>query len=227
MAVEPWARGVGWFVGLPAALRADLHQRGTRRGYRAASTLFHEGDASDWVVLLTGGRVKVTSATPEGRDVVLGVAVPGEVIGELSALDGQPRSATATAIDLVEGRVISASEFRAFLAAHPDAALSLLASLSHRLRVSDRRNVEFVAMDSVGRVARRLVELAEQFGVPASDGTVRIGVPISQEELAGWTGSSREAVGKALQSLRQRGWILTGRRTITIVDLEGLRSRTA
>src|SRR6202035_3878767 len=129
------------------------------------------------------------------------------------------------ALDAVAARVIPAGTFRDFLAANPPAALMLLVSVCGRLRVSDRRNVEFVALDSVGRVARRLVELAEQFGVAGGDGTVRIDVPITQDDLAGWTGSSREAVSKALHTLRGRAWIATGRRSITVTDLAGLRSR--
>ena len=227
MASDPqqWQGGGGWFARLPVAERAVLHAHGARRTYRAGATLFHEGDASEWVVLLTDGRVKVTSTTTDGRDVVLAVCAPGELVGELSAIDGEPRSATATAIDAVAARVIPADTFRDFLAANPRAALILLVSVCGRLRASDRRNVEFVALDSVGRVARRLVELAAQFGVTAEEGTVRIDVPITQDDLAGWTGSSREAVSKALHVLRLRGWIATGRRSITVIDLAGLRSR--
>jgi CRP/FNR family cyclic AMP-dependent transcriptional regulator len=120
--------------------------------------------------------------------------------------------------------VIPAEEFRAFLASSPHAALLLLVSICARLRVTDRRNVEFVALDSVGRVAARLVELAEQFGVP-SGGGVRIDVPITQDVLAGWTGSSREAVSKALRLLRSRGWITTARRSVTVIDVAALRAR--
>jgi CRP-like cAMP-binding protein len=94
-----------------------------------------------------------------------------------------------------------------------------------RLRDADSKRVEFTAFDTVGRVARRLVELAERFGT-ASDDRVEIALALSQEELAGWTGSSREAVSKALQSLRGRGWIETKRRGITILDLDALRKRS-
>jgi CRP/FNR family transcriptional regulator, cyclic AMP receptor protein len=201
-----------------------LHATGVRRSYRSGSTLFHEGDSSDWVVLLTAGRVKVASATPDGRDVVLAVCSPGELLGELSAIDGQLRSATATALAPVEARVIPAEEFRAFLGSCPHATLLLLVSICARLRVTDRRNVEFVALDSVGRVAARLVELAEQFGVPAGGG-VRIDMPITHDVLAGWTGSSREAVSKALRLLRTRGWITTARRSVTVIDIAALRAR--
>jgi CRP-like cAMP-binding protein len=156
---------------------------------------------------------------------MLAVRIPGELIGELSALDGLPRSATATAIEAVECRVIPAAEFREFLASDAQVALQLLVSVCARLRESDRRRIEFVALDATGRVARRLAELADQFGVPAEGGRLRIDVPISQDDLAGWTGSSREAVVKALKTLRSRGWITTARRAITVIDLEALRSR--
>jgi CRP-like cAMP-binding protein len=193
--------------------------------YRAGSTLFHEGDPSDWVLLVLTGRVKVAALTSDGRDVMLAVRMPGELIGELSAIDGLTRSATATAIDAVECRVIPAAQFREFLASDSQVALQLLASVCARLRDSDRRRIEFVALDATGRVARRLSELADQFGVPTGNGQLRIDVPISQDDLAGWTGSSREAVVKALKTLRNRGWIMTGRRAITVIDVAALRSR--
>jgi CRP/FNR family cyclic AMP-dependent transcriptional regulator len=221
---EVQAAGGSWFSRLPAAERAGLHTRGVRRRYRAGSALFHEGDSSDWVVLLSAGRVKVTSATGDGRDVVLAVCCGGELVGELSALDGGLRSATATAIDDIDARVVPAKEFREFLSSSPQAALCLLVSVCARLRVSDRRSVEFVALDSVGRLAARLVELADQFGV-ADDRGIRIDMPITQDDLAGWTGSSREAVSKALRVLRARGWIVTGRRSITVIDLGSLSAR--
>jgi CRP-like cAMP-binding protein len=219
--------GGAWYARLPASERSALHAQGTTRRYRAGATLFHEGDTSDWVFLLSEGRVKVSSTTADGRDVVLAICVPGEILGELSAVDGSPRSATATGIETVEAQVVDGAAFRSFLASSAPAAVALLVAVCGRLRESDRRRVEFVAMDSVGRVAGRLVELAEQFGVPAPDGRIRIDVPITQDDLAGWTGSSREAVSKALRTLRDRGWISTGRRTITVVSLRGLRSRSA
>jgi CRP-like cAMP-binding protein len=219
------SQGGGWFEQLPAAERAALHAAGNARRYRAGATLFHEGDPSAWVVLISRGRLKVASVTGDGKDVVLAVRGPGEVVGELSALDGLPRSATATAIEDVDARVVPAEAFLAFLASHPQASLRLLSSVCRRLRDADRRRVEFVALDATGRVAHRLVELAEQFGVATPGGAVRIDVPITQQDLAGWTGSSREAIGKALSTLRSCGCVATSRRSITILDVERLRAR--
>jgi len=100
----------------------------------------------------------------------------------------------------------------------------LVRMLNRRLRDADRKRIEFLAQDTVGRVCSRLVELAERFGESGGEG-VHIDLVISQEELAGWTGSSREAAIRALRSLRELGWIATSRRSITVLDLAELRRR--
>ncbi len=209
---------------LVAAELEALQSRGRRRRFPRGSILFHEGDPSEWVALIVSGRLKASYLTAEAKEVVLAVRGPGDLVGEFSALDGQPRSATATALEPVEALVIRVKEFKAFLEAHPRVALLLLRMLTTKLRDSDRKRIEFTAQDTVGRVAGRLVELAERFGRESELG-VRIDLSISQEELAGWTSSSREAASKALSTLRSRGWIETHRRGITVLDLEALRRR--
>ena len=221
----PGQPGGGWFARLPDSDRAALYRNAVRRTYRSGSPLFHENDLSDWVVLISRGRVKVSVTTADGREVVLAICGPGEILGELSAIDSGPRSATATAIEPVEAQIIGRLDFLDYLTASPNVALALLKSLSGRLRESDRRRVEFVALDTVGRVAAQLLELAARYGITAEGAGTRVDLPISQEDLAGLTGSSREAVGKALQLFRQRGWVRTARRSITILDPQGLGSR--
>ena len=103
----------------------------------------------------------------------------------------------------------------------------MLAMLSTRLRDSDRRLAEFAAADTLGRVAARLVELCDQHGDVSTPGSVRITLPITQEDLAGWTGSSIESTAKALRQLRSLGWITTGRRALEVHDLAALRTRAA
>ena len=114
--------------------------------------------------------------------------------------------------------------FIEFLRTHGQAATVLLRLITSRLRDADRKRVEFGAFDIAARVAGRLVELADRFGEPDGRG-VRISVALSQDELAGWVGASREAVAKALRVLRERGFVTTGRRTMTVLDLDGLRLR--
>jgi CRP-like cAMP-binding protein len=148
------------------------------------------------------------------------------LIGELSAVDRQPRSATIQALEPVTGLVMALPEFEAFLQANGRVAVLLMRLLAERLRDADRKRIEFGAQDATGRVAARLVELAERFGKPV-DGGIQIALPLSQDELAGWIGSSREAVSKALGVLRSAGWIRTSRLSVVVVDLAALRARAA
>lgn len=202
---------------LTAALRAEGHSRTLLRG----QTLFVEGDRPERVFLIERGRVLITCTGLEGKETVLGLEGPGDVLGELSVLDGGPRSATAVTLEPVEAVVAPAS---ALLRAARDAetAHELIRILARRLRESNRRRIEFFSLDTLGRVAWRLVELAERFGHQTPEG-VAVDLPISQDQLASWCAASREATVKALASLRNLGAITTGRRHILVADPEVLR----
>lgn len=212
---------------LSAEDRAELERIGRRQTADRPDVLLARGESADRVLVLESGRVKVTVPTAAGTDAVLTFRGPGALLGEQALLDRQPRSADVVAIEPVQMLVVAASTFRSFLATHPDVALAMLAMLSTRLRDSDRRLAEFAAADTLGRVAARLVELCDAHGDPAEGGGVRITLPITQEDLAGWTGSSLESTAKALRRLRQLGWITTGRRALEVHDLQALRDRAA
>lgn len=209
---------------LDPADRDALVERGRRRRWPAGASLFLEGDQSGTVVFVVSGRVKVFSLTEQGEEILLAVRGPGALLGEVSAVDGGPRSASVAALEPVTAIVLTADAFLDYLRTHAAAATVLLQMVTSRLRDADRKRVEFAAYDIASRVARRLVELAERFGEPDENG-VRITVALSQDELAGWVGASREAVAKALRVLRDRGLVSTGRRTMTVLDLPGLRRR--
>jgi CRP/FNR family transcriptional regulator, cyclic AMP receptor protein len=202
--------------------RADLRSRGIARRFPRGATVFHEGEVPGKVVVITSGRVKVTADTEDGREVVLSFKGPGELLGEVSALDGGPRSATVTTLEPVEALVLPLADFHSFLEHNRRVSVGLLHVVCARLRDADRQRIEFAAYDTVGRVARRLVELSERFGEQGEDG-VDITLPISQEELANWAASSREAVTKALHLMRELGWIETQRRRITVREPDALR----
>jgi CRP-like cAMP-binding protein len=195
---------------------------GVRRRFRRGEALFSAGDISDRVLLIERGWLKITHSSPDGRESVLGLRGPGEVVGELSTLDGSPRSATAVAVDDVEAIVVPGRDFERALDQHGDATRALLRILAGRLRDADRKRIEFSTLGTLGRVASRLLELAERFGEETPDG-LRVELPLSQEELAAWCGSSREATVKALRQLRELGCVTTGRRSVTIHDRDALR----
>jgi CRP/FNR family cyclic AMP-dependent transcriptional regulator len=114
------------------------------------------------------------------------------------------------------------AQFRAVLAEHPSAAFALLRVLSGRLRDADAKRLQLAAYTAMGRVAFCLLELCDRFGQDDA-GAVDILLPISQEELAGWAGSSLESVGRSLQTMRGLGWIETRRRSLRVLDREALR----
>jgi CRP/FNR family transcriptional regulator, cyclic AMP receptor protein len=217
--------GEVFLASLSEAEVGTLKDHSVVRAYPRGTALFHEHQAPDRVVVLLAGCVKLSALSEDGKEVVLAIRGPGDLLGELSAMDGEPRSATATALEPVDALVVPASDFRAFLQRNPRVALLLVTMLSRRLRDADRKRVEFTAQDSTGRVAARIVELSERFGDQVDKG-LQIDLPISQEELAGWTGCSRDSVVKALHAMRGLGWIQTERRRITVLDLAALRRRS-
>ena len=215
----------GFGAALTVSELDDLLSRGVKRPFRRGAFIMTEGESSDHVVVLLSGRAKVSSYTMDGKEVVLAVRGPGELLGDFSALDGAPRSATVSALEPIEALILPSDRFTAFLEDHARLAILLLQTWSRRVRDADRKRVEFGAYDTPGRVARRLLELVDRYG--EGDGPVkRIDLSLTQDELAGWTGSSREAVSKALREFRDRGWIETGRRSIKVLDVEALRSRS-
>lgn len=214
----------GFGGALTTAEMEDLLSRGVKRPFRRGAFIMTEGEASDHVVVLLAGRAKVSSYTADGKEVVLAVRGPGELLGDFSALDGGSRSATVSALESIEALIIPSQRFKIFLEDHARLAILLLQTWSRRVRDADRKRVEFGAYDTPGRVARRLLELVDRYGETEGPG-MRISLSLTQDELAGWTGASREAVSKALREFRDRGWITTGRRTITVADVDALRSR--
>ena len=204
--------------------RTALEGLGRRVTLPPGTVLMHEGLYAEGVIVVLGGLVKVTCVTRTGRESILGFCGGGELIGELAAIDEEPHGSTVVTITPVEAFVVPSRDFRAFLEARPAAVMAILRMLGDRFRDADRKLVEFGAADALGRVASRLVELSDAHGEPSARG-MTIAVNLSQEELAGWAGCSTKAVVNALQALRRLGLVKTGRREITILDVEGLRAR--
>jgi CRP/FNR family transcriptional regulator, cyclic AMP receptor protein len=214
-AQDPWQQ-------LPQEAGETLRRHGVMREFPTGQALCHERQIPDRVLILRSGRVKITGSTPEGREVVLAFRGPGELVGEMSALDDQPRSATVVALEPVGALAIAPADFRGLITAHPSIAMAVLSLLSRRLRDADAKRIESVVGTSQERVASRLLELCDRFGEREGD-VIRITLPLSQEELASWAGASVESVGRALQTMRGLGWITTGRRDIGVLDLPQLR----
>ncbi|WP_028677195.1 Crp/Fnr family transcriptional regulator [Salinispora arenicola] len=206
--------------------RDAFRRRATTRHWQRGDVLFREADQSGWVAALVTGRVKASCHSASGTEILLAVRGPGALLGELSAVDRLPRSATVQALDPVTALVMPPAGFQEYLQQQGRVAFQLMRLLAERLRDADRKRIEFGAQDSTGRVAARLVELAERFGTPVDNG-IHVAVRLSQDELAGWIGASREAVTKSLRVLRDSGWVRTSRLSVVVLDLDALRRRAA
>jgi CRP-like cAMP-binding protein len=179
------ANGVsGGFCGrLDPADATALAALGRSRTFPARSVLFFEGDDAHEVMIVRSGQVKVSAVGLDGREVVLDVLGPEAILGELSAIDGERRSATATALTQTSLTLIEIERFRAFVTERPSVAAELLRAVTERLRGASRRQVEFGTADGLGRVCARLVDLMARFGRPDGVG-VSITAPLSQQEIS-------------------------------------------
>lgn len=211
------------FDRLTPATRAIVQELGRRVRYPPGTAVMFPGQLGDSVHFVLAGHVKIIAHGVGGKQTLLGLRGPGEILGEMSILDQKPRGSAVVAIDTVETFVLPAARFRAELERAPDLSLIVMEFLVQRLRDSDTKRAEHLSLDSTGRIAARIVELAERFGV--GNGIVTITMPMTQSELAGWAGASVESAGRALATLRKLGWIETERRRIVVRELEALRTR--
>lgn len=195
---------------------AALVEGAVVRRWPAGSVLFHEGDRADRVLVVQSGRVKLVATEVNGTETVLAVRSPGELVGEIAAIDDRPRSATAVAVGAVECIAVTTERFRALVATTPEIAMALLHVFAARLREAEGRRAEYGALDTTQRLARRLLELADAGGTISG---------LNQDDLAALIGASREAVAKSLAALRTAGLVRTGRRAIEVVDVAGLQRR--
>ncbi|MFI5782697.1 Crp/Fnr family transcriptional regulator [Nocardia sp. NPDC051570] len=204
------------FDTLPRFDSMKLLEAGVRQRWPIGAILLHEGDMSDHVLVIESGRVKVSSAAPSGKQVVLGIRGPGELLGELSSIDAGARSATITAISPVISTTVQGSAFRALLISDGALTFELLRTVVTRLREADVQRLDYGAYTVTERLARLLLEYARRYGRPEADRVV-IALPLTQTELANAANASREAVAKAFKHLREIGAIRTARRRVELL----------
>lgn len=188
------------------------------------SDLFVEGEQGDRLYVISEGKVKLGLTAPDGRESLLAVLGPGEMLGELSLFDPGPRTATATALTDVEVLGLGHESLRPWLTGRPEVAEALLQALAQRLRRTNEAMSDLIFSDVPGRVAKALLDLGERFGRPSPDG-LHVTHDMTQEELAQLVGASRETVNKALADFASRGWITLESRSVTLVDTERLERR--
>jgi CRP-like cAMP-binding protein len=187
--------------------------------------LFHEGEPGDSLYVIRTGKVKLGLRSSDGRENLLAVLGPGELLGELSLFDPGLRTATATAVTEVEVLQMGHDELARWLATTPAVAEHLLRALARRMRRTNEALADLVFSDVPGRVAKALLDLATRFGQQTQEG-IRVAHGLTQEELAQLVGASRETVNKALADFAGRGWVRREGRAIVLLEPERLQRRS-
>jgi CRP-like cAMP-binding protein len=218
MAHEELLARTDFFADAPPSVVRELAATGQELPLIRGDVLFREGDTADALYLVISGRVAIAIANPiDHRETVVALMDAGDLFGEMSLLDDGNRSAMARAL---EPSVVLAIPFEPVVQAFrsdPGLLWGVTRLLARRLRVMDEALADSVFLDVTGRTAKRLLEL--------SGGQEEFLLPITQEELAGMVGASRERVNKAIASFIRLGWIDQHERHYTIVKRDALELR--
>ena len=188
-------------------------QRQLRRG----DVLFGQGAQAHELFVVLSGRIAIVNKAADGRESMMALMEPTDVFGEMPLFDGRPRSAEARALEPSEVVAIPYGPVRSIYEKRPQLLWRLVALLSARLRTMDEALADSVFLDVTGRTAKRLLELAGS----ADEFTL----PVTQEELAGMVGASRERVNKAIASFLRLGWLEQSDRRYRIADRDQLAGR--
>jgi CRP-like cAMP-binding protein len=218
-------RTVSIFADLPAAALDQLARNSLPRKYRRGQVLCNEGDPGESIYILEEGQLRVTQWTPAGDEAVLAVVEAPAAVGELSLLDGSPRSDTLTAIGPVRVRLIPRKAFMLLIQEQPQIVPGLLATLANIIRRNNARQVDLLTLDVPGRLAKWLIERAERIGVPA-EGGITFDLARSQGELAAEIGTTRPTLNRALRGFEEQGIIATDGQRVTILEMNKLLAFT-
>jgi len=186
---------------LPAPLIEQIAAVASVRTFGKHAIVVSEGDETDSLYVMLAGRAKVFVSDENGREVQLNQVGPGEYFGEVT-LDGGPRSASVMALEECRCAVVKRSELTAFLERNPDFALHLMRKLAHRVRVLTENVRSLALMDVYGRVARLLLDLAEESG-----GRLVISESLTHRDIASRVGASREMISRIFSDLTDGGYV--------------------
>jgi CRP-like cAMP-binding protein len=216
------ANGTFW-ASLRPGERATITRSATRKHFDPHAVLCRQGEESQHVLIVLSGHVKVTHSAAGGREIVTAVRGPGDILGELAAVDASPRAATLVALEPVEALMLTGSRFAALCQTEQRIAWLLLGVLARRMRDVGEQWAEFGGGSALQRIIALLLDLAIRHGKKTPSG-IEIRTPATQQELAATVAASRESMSRVLGDLRKRGLISTGRGWITIHHMAGLRS---
>lgn len=177
------------------------------------TVVLHAGDSTDNIYFVLSGALKVQVSDEDGREVILSKLGPGELFGEMGVLDDNPRSATVLATEPTEVVMMGKADFKKCLADNPDVSLFIMRNLTRRLRMADRNIESLALLDVYGRVARLLLESAEDVG-----GRKVVTHKITKQDIGKMIGASREMVSRVMRDLSAQGLIEEVDGRLVIID---------
>jgi CRP-like cAMP-binding protein len=191
------------------------------RRYRKGDTVFHQGDPGGCLYLVTSGRVRIFLNSADGREATVRFYGPNSTFGEFSVLDGEPRSASAAAVEDVTTLVLYRDEFMALLRQHFELVERMFAMLTERLRYTTSYSEQLAFLSVPGRVASVLLQLASVEADPLTPADLNL----TQDDLAKFANTTREWVNRSLKDFAEAGLIRVERKAVTILDRAGLHRR--
>ncbi|TMD61428.1 MAG: Crp/Fnr family transcriptional regulator [Chloroflexi bacterium] len=219
-----YLKQVPLFAGLADEDIRGLMSLAKRRTFRNGEVIFHREDPGQVLYVIKEGKVKICLVSPDGQEISLVVFGKGECFGEFALLDGLPRSADAVALEKVECYTLQRSDFHNAIMKNPKIAIQIIEVLTRRLRSTDQMVEDLIFLDVYGRVAKKLLELADTHGTKIGDGT-RIEVRLTQQEIASMVGASRESVNKVMGYFTDKNFISTDKHKITLHRISELERR--
>jgi CRP-like cAMP-binding protein len=203
------------FRGLHTAILEQISRLCVRRSYPQDAVIFSQSDPGDALFGVLTGRIRISTSSAAGREVFLNIMEPGDSFGEIALLDGQPRTATATAMSAAELIMITRTQFLPLLASNPLLTDHLLRLLCGRLRWVCEFAEESALLSVPARLARRLLALGRLHGHSTGKG---IELQVSQDEMAHFLGLSRQVINQHLQEWKALNWVALGRSKIQILN---------
>lgn len=221
--IDDALRQVPFFAQLSQEELSEIASRMVARRFSAGQIIFHYGDPGGLLYIIRTGKIKITYATLDGQEALLAILGKDDFLGELALLDEAPRSATAEALEATDTLTLHREDFIRFLRHNPDLSLHILRTLTKRIRNLNNQISDIFFLDLPARLARVLLNLAEQHGVSSSEG-IRIDLSLTQTDLAEMTGATRVSINKALGRFRREKWIAIRGRKFTILDEKAMQN---
>lgn len=185
------------------------------REYKRDEVIFTQDQMGDALFVIVEGRVKVALYSEAGKEIILSILKNGDFFGEMSLLDGEPRSANVVSLDKSKILILERLNFAGYLEKSPTLTLKILKVLSKRLRIADEQIGSLALLDVYGRIARFLINLARQEGKTIGD-EIHVEHRLTHQEIAGMIGTSRETVSRTFADLQKRNLITIADKKIVI-----------